>query len=167
VASQTTLFKGHSAPSPQRIEERERADRMIVSLWVAAAEAACLRQGEDLRAILGVGTAATPADLKAAFRRQARLLHPDVNPSADAGLAFQRLVRAHEILSSTTATREWESSKGGASERDPIWRPRKQPTATEPPTGTRWRTWGPPLTYILFMYLSWGSFLGLMQPRHF
>lgn len=51
--------------------------------------------------LLHVSADVTPAELKAAFRRQARTCHPDLhpdNPSAEA--EFQRLSEAYDIISS-------------------------------------------------------------------
>lgn len=50
--------------------------------------------------LLRVSADVTPAELKAAFRRQARTCHPDLhpeNPSAEA--EFQRLNEAYDIIS--------------------------------------------------------------------
>ena len=58
--------------------------------------AAC---GRDPYSALGVPQGAAEAELKAAFRRRARALHPDVNTSdPDAGEKFKELVAAYELL---------------------------------------------------------------------
>ncbi len=49
--------------------------------------------------LLGITRAATPAELKAAYRRLAKRWHPDVNQDPDAGEMFQRITLAHEVLS--------------------------------------------------------------------
>jgi molecular chaperone DnaJ len=53
----------------------------------------------DHYATLGVARDATPEDIKRAYRKLARTLHPDVNPSADAGERFKEVSHAYEVLS--------------------------------------------------------------------
>src|SRR5215467_3603566 len=52
-------------------------------------------------AALGVDQAATPEAIVAAFRRKARLLHPDVPGTGDAA-AFIRVKEAYEVLGDAT-----------------------------------------------------------------
>ena len=50
--------------------------------------------------LLGVGQAATPEEIKKAYRRKARELHPDANPhDPSAEDRFKELARAYEVLS--------------------------------------------------------------------
>ncbi|MDQ2756101.1 MAG: molecular chaperone DnaJ [Actinomycetota bacterium] len=48
---------------------------------------------------LGVDRDASAEEIKRAYRRQARKLHPDVNPGADAEEQFKVLSRAYDVLS--------------------------------------------------------------------
>ncbi|MFN3405445.1 MAG: DnaJ domain-containing protein [Cytophagaceae bacterium] len=48
--------------------------------------------------LLGVPQNASSDEIKRAFRRKAKELHPDVNPSPDAKLKFQQLTKAYETL---------------------------------------------------------------------
>jgi excisionase family DNA binding protein len=52
----------------------------------------------DPYAVLGVPRTATQRQIRDAFRRQARELHPDTNPEPAAERAFKRLSRAYEVL---------------------------------------------------------------------
>ena len=67
--------------------------------------------GSDLFAIVGVSQDATPADIKKAFHRKARRVHPDSNPEPEAAREFRRLVAAYETLSDPQKLREWELMK--------------------------------------------------------
>jgi molecular chaperone DnaJ len=53
----------------------------------------------DLYAVLGVSREATPDELKKAYRRLARDLHPDVNPDPETQERFKEVTAAYEILS--------------------------------------------------------------------
>ncbi|NHN54195.1 molecular chaperone DnaJ [Calidifontibacter sp. DB0510] len=53
----------------------------------------------DYYADLGVSQDATPEEIKRAYRRMARKLHPDVNPGPDAEAQFKKVAQAYEVLS--------------------------------------------------------------------
>lgn len=55
-------------------------------------------EGIDPYAILGVGQTATFDDIKAAYRRAARRLHPDVNRHPGAAAQFQHINAAYDTL---------------------------------------------------------------------
>ena len=59
----------------------------------------------DYYELLGVKRNADDAELKRAFRRKARELHPDVSEAADAEERFREVVEAYEVLSKSE-TRE-------------------------------------------------------------
>src|SRR3954464_12367119 len=52
----------------------------------------------DYYAVLGLARGATDNDIKRAYRRLARDLHPDVNPDAEAKERFQEVNRAYQAL---------------------------------------------------------------------
>ena len=54
---------------------------------------------KDLYEVIGVSRDATDDEIKKAFRRQARKLHPDVNKSPNAEEEFKELNEAYDILS--------------------------------------------------------------------
>lgn len=52
----------------------------------------------DYFAVLGVDKTATPEQIKRAYRKMARDLHPDVNPEPHAQERFKEVSRAYEVL---------------------------------------------------------------------
>ena len=54
---------------------------------------------KDLYEVLGVSREASEDEIKKAFRRRARELHPDVNKAADAEEQFKELNEAYDVLS--------------------------------------------------------------------
>ena len=53
----------------------------------------------ELYDVLGVKSSATAEEIKKAYRKLARELHPDVNPDAKAQERFKKVTAAYEVLS--------------------------------------------------------------------
>jgi hypothetical protein len=104
---------------------------------------------ENLYAELGVERSATRDEIVAAFRTQARHLHPDANPDdAEAGERFKELSRAYVILSDPAQRARYDA---GLPLRAPTPQPAARPAATPPPPqprphltvrGARWMLYG-------------------------
>ena len=68
----------------------------------------------DLYAILGLTHAATPAEIKRAYKRLARRHHPDINPGdGDAVVRFRQITAAYEILSDPERRGRYDMSGSG------------------------------------------------------
>jgi hypothetical protein len=53
----------------------------------------------NLYNILGVESEASPAEIKAAFRKRIKELHPDLKPTGDSEITVHQLIEAYELLS--------------------------------------------------------------------
>ena len=62
----------------------------------------------DLYEVLGVERGASDADIKKAFRRLARELHPDVSQATDAQERFREVATAYEVLSNAEIRRLYD-----------------------------------------------------------
>lgn len=76
----------------------------------------------DYYEILGLTRGASDADIKKAFRRLARELHPDVSAAPDAHERFREVAEAYEVLSKTD-TRELYDRYGHAGLRERGFQP--------------------------------------------
>ena len=66
---------------------------------------------KDHYAALGLGSAATLADIKKAFRQQASLHHPDRNSSADAPARFRAVQEAYDVLSDADKRQAYDDNR--------------------------------------------------------
>ena len=63
----------------------------------------------DYYKILGIDKKATASDIKKAYRKQARIYHPDLNPNdADAKKNFQLINEANEVLSDNEKRKKYD-----------------------------------------------------------
>ena len=65
--------------------------------------------------VLGVERTATPEEVKKAYRRLARELHPDVNSSADAQEKFKLVTHAYDVLSDPQQREQYDLGGSGSS----------------------------------------------------
>ena len=62
---------------------------------------------------LGVAREATPEEIKKAYRKLARELHPDVNPSSDASERFKSVTHAYDVLSDPQQRQQYDMGGSG------------------------------------------------------
>lgn len=66
----------------------------------------------DLYLVLGVERGAPPGEIKRAYRRLARRLHPDINPGdAEAAVRFRQVVEAYETLIDPDRRRRYDAGQ--------------------------------------------------------
>jgi curved DNA-binding protein CbpA len=65
----------------------------------------------DHYAALGLGSDASLADIKKAFRQKAALLHPDRNSAADAGARFREVQEAYDVLAAPDKRQTYDDNR--------------------------------------------------------
>lgn len=81
----------------------------VLKEWfVPGMDAARPEDAATLYAVLGVGKAAAPDEIKSAYRRLARQWHPDVCREPDAAQQFMRIKDAYDVLSDDLKRRKYD-----------------------------------------------------------
>ena len=80
---------------------------------------------DDPYTVLGVPHGATDDQIRKAYLKLVKELHPDVNPAKSAEERFKKVTAAHEILGDPERRRQFDSGEIDASgeQRRPTWRP--------------------------------------------
>jgi DnaJ-domain-containing protein 1 len=60
--------------------------------------------------MLGVKPDATPSEIRSAYRKRARLVHPDKNPDEEAETKFRELSAAYQTLSDPSTRKQYDAS---------------------------------------------------------
>lgn len=66
---------------------------------------------KDHYAALGLGSDASLADIKKAYRQKAAFFHPDRNTAADAGARFREVQEAYDLLSDATRRQAYDDNR--------------------------------------------------------
>ncbi|MGL6070261.1 DnaJ domain-containing protein [Craterilacuibacter sp.] len=75
---------------------------------------------KDYYALLGVSPDATPAVIKASYRKKAFQYHPDRNPDPDAAHKFREVQEAYEALSDGDRRKAYDDSRRRSLIDDPL-----------------------------------------------
>ena len=68
---------------------------------------------KDLYAILGIAPDSDEVQIKAAYRKQARIWHPDVNDnSQESIIKFKEITEAYEVLTDSHKRSQYDIVKG-------------------------------------------------------
>jgi hypothetical protein len=84
--------------------------------------------------LLGTAPDATEDQLRQAYRRAARLVHPDVNPGPDADAAIRRLNQAWAVLGNPERRRRYDAEIGAGPGSTAPPPPPRPPSATREPS---------------------------------
>src|SRR5690349_9885792 len=80
---------------------------------------------DDPYTVLGVPHGATDDQIRKAYLKLVKELHPDVNPAKSAEERFKKVTAAHEILGDPERRRQFDAGEIDATgePRRPTWRP--------------------------------------------
>ncbi len=74
----------------------------------------------DHYAALGLGSDASLADIKKAFRQKAALFHPDRNTASDASARFREVQEAYDVLADSTKRQAYDDNRRRSLLDDPL-----------------------------------------------
>uniref|UniRef100_A0A7S0IJZ1 J domain-containing protein n=1 Tax=Calcidiscus leptoporus TaxID=127549 RepID=A0A7S0IJZ1_9EUKA len=138
--ARTRLEEGHDAEALRcaeksvRLSSSEAATTFVQQVQQVLRIMACAEADSYL--VLDVSAEATAALIKSAYKKVARLVHPDKNGSRQAVDAFKRLNLAHEVLMDPAKRKEYDRKRAAqmAASRPP--QPQKPPKPQKPPHQT-------------------------------
>ena len=159
VLSAFLAVSAFTLPHRGSSSRRSPAPRLALAGRGAATD---LTLGEDLYMIVGVPRSASDAEIRAAYRQRARILHPDMSTAADAPADFRRLSAATEILLSPRRE-EWHAAEGVMEwTMDTEWT--MDPQAREG-NDNGWaaeaKKWGPVWSAVVAPWRSWHVFVAI------
>lgn len=103
-STSTTSAAGPSSSAAGKVRKRRPFTKEQQEIAIS------ILQRKDYYEVLGVGRQATVKEITSAFRKQARLVHPDKNSCQEADQAFKHLNRAYECLTDTEKRRIYDLS---------------------------------------------------------
>ncbi len=80
----------------------------------------------DYYTILGLPESATTDEIKAAYRKLAKLFHPDKNPDSQTGEKFKQVKEAYEVLSHPQKKQRYDARRNYQKQLKPPVRPNKR-----------------------------------------
>jgi hypothetical protein len=94
--------------------------------------------------VLGVRASASADDIKAAYRRLSRELHPDVNPDPDAAKRFRDVKDAYDVLSNTAKRKRYDDDLAAGETAESDDGPIGPPPDADPPRFNQADEYPPP-----------------------
>ena len=98
----------------------------------------CTASSREPYRLLGISRDATASDIKKAFFRTAKQVHPDINPSPEAAAEFRRLEAAYRLLADENRRRSYDQGnlhEADDASADPRWMHHADPEGAR----ARWR----------------------------
>jgi len=105
----TMLIKLIESPYQKALQEGEAPSKMPEKVKSSEQAAEIANAGRDHYEVLNAHRGASPAEIKACYRRMALMLHPDKNPSEGAAAAFKRVSDAFTVLGEAETRAEYDA----------------------------------------------------------
>ena len=100
-----------------------RVEQPIALSGRSRIDSSLLTEVDDVYKIVGVTSSCPPSTIRAAFKRRAPALHPDLNAEPDAEFQFRRLVAAYEVISDPALRAAYGSHNAARASRPYAYRP--------------------------------------------